>query len=332
MSPSELWWHYVPAGVTIRESIVKQIVAGRCVLLNASRLPWEDDLLISVKADIEANDAAMNWNEIDAGEIIGMKPLHYLGSFYGVDHIPVEQVIAQNIRQQHSCCWVRNIPESEAQAWLQMAKELFGGKENKNFRLVLELPSVSERAIGKIAIVDARVEHFDIYYFALSMLGAGKLPKRFQQYAATLCAELADGSVELCCALCARVNDVLRNPLSASGASEDEPRLKQLICRAQTRSISPLVDIGRLRLISMFEKQIEKILPQQDDYGNEIVDVNEVELRHLVYFLGNDSLRATSVEKEMLNCLYEARNDISHLKLLSYERIQKLFQLLDELA
>lgn len=331
MISSELWWNYVPAGVSIKESILRQLTAGRCVLLNTSCLPWKEELLKNVQTDVELADAELNWNEINAEENIGNKPINYLGSFYGVDQIPVEEMIRQKIRNLHSCCWVKNIPENESQAWIQMAKDLFSGREKQNFRLVLELPSVTVRGIGKITVIDTHIERFDIYYFALSILANGKLGKNFKEYAATLCSELANGNVELCYTLCKNIDNVLRDPLSVCMESEADFQRKQLVCRAQTRSISPLIDIGRLKLISIFGARIEGILPQQDDYGTEIEDVNEVELRHLVYFSHSDLLNITPTEKDVLYSLYNARNAISHLNLLSYDEIQNLFRMLEDL-
>ena len=332
MIPSELWWSYVPAGVSVKESIVQRLMEGRCVLLDTSRLPWKEELLNNVKMDVELADAELNWIEIDAEESIGYKPIDYLGSFYDVDQIPVEKMIQQKLRNLHSCCWVRGISENESQAWIQMAKELFKGKEKQSFRLVLELPSVMERGIGRIAVIDTRIERFDIYYFALSILASGRLGKNFQEYAATLCSELANGNVELCHTLCKNIDNVLRDPLSTCMVGEDDLQLKQLVCRAQTRSISPLIDIGRLKLISIFGTRIASILPQKDDFGTEIDDVNEVELRHLVYFSRNGLLPITPKEKEVLHSLYNARNAISHLNLLSYDEIQKLFGVLEDLV
>lgn len=103
------------------------------------------------------------------------------------------------------------------------------------------------------------------------------------------------------------------------------------ICRAQTRSISPLDDIGRLKLISAFGSRIACVLPLADDYGNKIDNVNEVELRHLVYWSNHNLLTLTPDEKAVLYCLYDARNAISHLNLLSYDDIQKLFRTLENL-
>ncbi len=330
MNASELWWSYVPAGVSIKESMVRQIVEGKCVLLDTSRLPWKDVLLNSVKMEVELADGELNWIEIDAEENSGNKPISYLGSFYNVDQIPVAEIIQQKIRQLHSCCWVKNISVGQVPAWIQMAKELFAGKEKQKFRLVLELPCATTRGIGRIAVIDTRIERFDIYYFALSMLASGRLGKNFREYAATLCAELANGDAERCNTLCKSIEQVLQDPLSACMAG-DESRQKQLVCRAQTRSISPLIDIGRLKLISIFGKQIAGILPQRDDYGTEIDDVNEVELRHLVYFCHHDLLTITPRVKNVLYVLYNARNDISHLKLLSYDEIQRLFCALEDL-
>lgn len=331
MIHSEMWWNYVPASVSIREQIRQQIMAGRCVLLDTSRLPWKDELMKRVQSAVGVDDAELNWNVIDCAEAAGTEPIWFLGSYFGVDQILVERMIQQKLRQIRCCCWVRNIPESSIPAWLQLAQELFSGKEKSSFRLVLELAAPPVRMTGRIVAVDTAVERFDIYYFALSILASGRLCKSFQEYAATLCAELADGNAEMCSELCKNIDNVLKDPLSACG-DRDEAQTRQLICRAQTRSISPLIDIGRLKIISILGKRIEAILPQRDDYGKVLDDVSMIELRHLVYFCDNNLLHVTPRERDMLSCLHSARNTIAHLQYLSYETIGKLFQVLDELG
>lgn len=332
MTPSEIWWNYVPVGISIKDTIEQQIQAGKCVLLDASHLPWRENLLESVQASVESNDVELNWNVIHADAVTGCDPLAYLGSYYGVDEIPVKEIIQQRIQQLHTCCWVKHIPESDAPAWIQMARELFGGKGKLKFRLVLELPTVPLRGIGKIVVVGAKIEHFDVYYFALSILAASRLCPSFREYAAMLCAEFANGDIERCYALCRNIDTVLKNPLAGCKTPEEEALQKQLVCRAQTRCISPLIDIGRLKLLSIFNERVAVILPQKDDYDNDIDNINMVELRHLVYFLRKGWLSLTTKEKDWLSCLYDARNTISHLNFLSYDEIQDLFRVLDELA
>lgn len=123
----------------------------------------------------------------------------------------------------------------------------------------------------------------------------------------------------------------MQNPSSSDGVKEDDSQQKQLICRAQTRSISPLIDIGRLKLISAFGSRIACVLPLVDNYGNKIDNVNEVELRHLVYWNNHNLLTLTPDEKAVLYCLYGARNAISHLNLFSCDDIQELFRAFENL-
>ena len=332
MIPSDLWWNYVPAGIAIQNNLVQQIMAGGCVLLDASRLQWMSELSLLVQNQILSRDPELNWNEIDASALAGQDPVDYLRYYFNPDQLPIRNMILQNLRALRSCCWVRNIPESEIHGWIQLVRELFDGKNKSNFRLVLEVSPGIAKGIGKVSFVDAKIERFDIYYFALSILASERLYNNLREYAATLCAELAGGDVELCCNLCKSIDSVLKDPLACSITGCDESQLKQLVCRAQTRSISPLVDIGRLKLISLFRKRIEDILPQQDDYGNILDDVNNIELRHLVYFSQHSLLSLNPQEKEMLYRLYHARNTISHLDILSYDKIHELFHTLDSLS
>ncbi len=331
MNPSELWWRVAPTGAAISETVVAQIAAGKCVLLDAARLPFKAELRAIACSELYQIDAALNFNEIDAGDFGACDPLDALGGYFGVDQIPSRSLILQQLGQMHSCCWVHGIDAQAAQAWLALARELYTGKAKLNFRLVLELPEVNIRGIGRLAVIDTNIARFDVYYFALSLLATGRLGKDYREYAATLCAELARGDIELCHALCRNIDAVLADPVRDCGLPMEEAEIAQLVCLAQTRSIGPLVDIGRMQLIALFAGRLALILPQVDDYGNTLDDVNRVELRHLVHFFGARQLNATKEEADMLYCLYNARNDIAHLDSLSYERIKGLFSVLERL-
>jgi hypothetical protein len=138
--------------------------------------------------------------------------------------------------------------------------------------------------------------------------------------------------VELCDTLCRNVEELLRKPGETCLTDGDESRRRQLICRAQTRSIGPLVDIGRLGLISRLRKRIQSILPQEDDYGHRVEDVNAVELRHLQHFYSSGLITLNPAEWDTLHCLHEARNALSHLEVLSYSKIQAVFKTVDSLS
>lgn len=333
MTPAELWWHHVPAGIAIKDAIAKTILDGKCALLDASKLPWMGELWCFVSNQVAAEDAELNWNEIDASQLGRRDPLAYLGHYFHVDQVPDRKMILEKLTELQTCCWVYGIGEGEALAWLELARVLFAGRTKHPFRLVLELPSISVRSIGRLTVVDTTIERFDVYYFALSMLAPRRLGRNYREYAATLCAELADGDVELCFKLCRNIETVLTDPvagLAASGYTVDESLLRQLICRAQTRNITPLIDIGRLKMIAFMADRIESILPQVDDHKNVIDDIYGVELRHLVYFVQNGMLSVTPEENAILTCLHHARNDISHLDFLPYDRITELFRVLDQ--
>ena len=329
MSPEQIWWDQIPSGLGIKKRITDGILQGCNIIINPQRVPWHDELVENVHREIMLKDSEINWNYCDASLSPDDNPLVFLRDFLGVEHHPSEQIMLQNLRNTPSCCWVHNIPVGHVAKWKAFARNL--QKTKSKLILILELPIVNDMKTGKVVLLDTVISRFDIYYFALSLLSERRLGDKLTEYAATLCVELSNGDPMHCSAACQNIEDVLTNPINWVDTASGKSPMHHGICHAQVRSISPLIDIGRLQLISCLGSRWADILPQQDEYRTTIDQVNNVELRHMVFFKREGTLTLTFKEKDILTCMYDARNDISHLKPLSYQRVIELFKVLEQL-
>lgn len=144
------------------------------------------------------------------------------------------------------------------------------------------------------------------------------------EYAAILCEELSGGDPERYAHLCKHIHEVLRGSTNLCDWLT-EAEIQWRIHAAQLRGIQPVIEEQRLKLIDGLGVRVNRILPFDDEYHNTFTKPHEVELRHLVFYKAQ--LTLSTVEQQLLDQLYEARNDLSHLRVLSEEQITGIAKL-----
>lgn len=162
----------------------------------------------------------------------------------------------------------------------------------------------------------------DLQYYAWTLL-MGKLPDHMLEYASFFAVELSGGQPERCASLCGDIHNCLTNPdiycnwLTGS-------QLVSGIHVAQVRGIQPYIEYGRFRLIETLGTRMNAILPFTDEYNVYFSKPIEVELRNIVFY--RVELQLTDNENEILSILYNARNKISHLEILTLHEIEVLLK------
>ena len=105
----------------------------------------------------------------------------------------------------------------------------------------------------------------------------------------------------------------------------EEDELQCRIHVAQLRGVQPIIEEQRLKFIDRLGSRIYRILPFDDEFQNTFTLPHEVELRHMIYHKSELSLSHS--EQMLLDKLYTARNDLSHLRVLSEKQIIELAEL-----
>lgn len=166
---------------------------------------------------------------------------------------------------------------------------------------------------------------YNLQYFAIQCLENFETRDSKGMYIAQLAAKLSDASGCMCANLSV--------PALYSDAKEvckDIPwnAVKKAMRETQIQIFLPLIEEIRQYLILRYAEKIKSLLPRRDEFGHDITDPKEMELRHLQYY-GRKSVDAffAPADDSWFKVAYNARNDLSHLKLLDRKTMDALFDI-----
>ena len=150
------------------------------------------------------------------------------------------------------------------------------------------------------------------------------------KYAAEMIGELC-GSVIEQCGLLANFAGLLNSPskVYSSFANETpnkawktEEQITAAVLSAQYKVIFPLIEQKRRVFIDKYYSSIIVCLPWTNDYSEVKNEPYDMELRDLVF--KSADINATEDDKIMIKELKDARNQLAHNRVLSYDEICKI--------
>ena len=169
---------------------------------------------------------------------------------------------------------------------------------------------------------------YDVQFFAINLMESARLNQTEKLYTATLTAKLAGTSPRL-------AKKFARAELYADGRRlvVEVPGYRQrdydrAVWETQIQFALPIVETVREKLIARNLSELKKLLPVTDEFGKELRDAWDMELRHLHYYGGNVKVFSQS-DWDILEMVYRARNDLSHLDVLDRDQLDKIFALDD---
>lgn len=186
--------------------------------------------------------------------------------------------------------------------------------------------------ICKTVRLEEFVSSYDIQFFALHCLG----PFETEDSKGAYIAQLVSNLVGLDSRLAARLAgySLYADPVSCykgkeeSGKLLSDDRIQEAIWEAQIRFVLPITEKFRRYIIKKYEDTIVRCLPADDDFGNRLEVPQDMELRHLQHFLRGEGISPFSgKDDDLFKVAYNARNDLSHLGILSSDILDRLFSM-----
>lgn len=171
---------------------------------------------------------------------------------------------------------------------------------------------------------------YDVQFFAINLMESARLNQTEKLYTATLTAKLSGTSARLAKNL-ARAElyaDGRRLIGEVMGADYRQRDYDRAVWETQIQFALPIVETVREKLIARNLSELKKLLPATDEFGKELLNAWDMELRHLHYYGGNVKVFSQS-DWDVLEMVYRARNDLSHLDILDREQLDKIFALAD---
>lgn len=167
---------------------------------------------------------------------------------------------------------------------------------------------------------------YNLQYFALQCLGNFETRDSKGMYIAQLAGKLSGVSGMVCANL---ATPSLYSDMMDVCKDLDPGKVEAAAWETQIQIFLPLIEEIRRYLIFRYEEKIKQnILPKKDEFGHEITEPAEMELRHLQYYgRKRDNTFFDMADDIWFKAAYNARNDLSHLKLLDRATMDTLFDI-----
>ena len=168
---------------------------------------------------------------------------------------------------------------------------------------------------------------YDVQFFAINLLENARLTPQEKLYTATLAAKLSKQS-----ALFAK--NLAKTELYTHGLEFvrtifpkfDEKIFNRAVWECQAQFLLPILEQVRSQIIEKNFLQLQKILPKKDEFGRNLAEPYDMELRHLHHYGGKFQIFEYD-DWELLELAYNARNAFSHLNNMEVSQLEKIFNL-----
>ena len=322
MPVEELWWRRVPTAERIVKNTRDDLLYGRSVQVFPDMV-WKESFIYLVLTKVQNIDAGVADIVFDGASLDQNTSLidniaEQLG--FGFNFDGTLKTLVEHLQINSGYIWrMQGLCERHLKEAHQMIKEL--AKQKTHIAVLLEDDTpIQVKSLFQIKLNPTRM---DIHYFAWTLLlEQDEVP--LLEYAAILCEELCSGDLNRCAILCDRIHDLMKDASSVCDWLTAE-ELQKAVHIAQLRGIQPVIEEQRLAFIDRLGHRIDRILPFTDEYQSQFTKPQEVELRHLIYYRRDLSL--SPEELELLNKLHDARNDLSHLHILTENVVKELAEL-----
>ena len=202
--------------------------------------------------------------------------------------------------------------------------------------------AVRDQGRIRAIVYQKEIEYYDQYLFHMLAAASLKESAIFKQYLAEIVTLMISDDVELSAECIKRGQTFLENPVKTiqeikkselrSDGNEfvfamSEKKIQERIWEAQIKIIFPVIEKKRNSLINRYRKEIEGLLPITGAYGEEVYELEEVEIGILSHLVTLGKLQVSSEDAKVISKLRNARNILAHIKTLSQKEIDEIFAL-----
>jgi len=345
-----IWWTVVPNSARYINDIATAFAEGKsvvCVL--PEKCEWLDTMRSVIMEKILSG---VNKTYVVSGSDVGnIAPGEYLA----------EMLVKKDIRAKYrtsigyeefltriesetalinSYIYLKDMTEEQASAWLQF----ISGYNRKHTpdaprcKFIIEVFR-SECKKTPLESVFRREDYFrnyDINIMCMLVSSQVNISDYFRDYLIDLTVMCSENDPELASLLILEGEKFIKAPekvlyqtVSENVRSNMENfavpnELNSKIWKAQNRVFFPLIEQYRLSFIKLHENDFHIDGKITNSVGEEIENILELELNTIKWLYDHFQLTLTKQEVEELKFFKQCRNDLAHLKVLEYSRLQQI--------
>ena len=348
---SQIWWDRVPNALALVNDTVDSLTEEKSIILqHAVPLPWRDEFIDSVKWRVMQQNSSKSFERIrdpgDPGQFLlsrfckPEKKAQYRPSR------PLAAFLAESddIVLHERYIWVNLSSLEDLNAWAGFVSDYvqFRPKGRELATFVLEWPGAARlprrKGINSI-IFEEYIGEYDRTVFAMLASSAIAGSSFQKNYLAELAVNVIGNDIELYSECFRRFGEFLKDPyrviqecVAEEIRSDDtdfeftksESDVHHAIWLTQIRTVYPILEEYRENFIQRHRADIASQLPITSSNGVVYNDPDDVELGILVFIAANGGMLLSQGEYDTLVRYKDARNQLSHLGILTYEEISSL--------
>lgn len=349
MKPAQIWWEQVGNALGLLSEVTNHLRDCKSAVLHLpAAFPWRQSFYDAIESrrtrfSESRRLVTLEWDGAsDPGETVleelcsmevraeyypGMTRAAYLGS-------------RDDIVLCDYYVWVAGI-HSKAQLlqWTEFLDQYdrAARKAEKKAVFILEYDGTDPAPVS-VETVRFTLEDYDCRVFCLeaaALLSNSSL--RF--YQAELALSIGGTDPEFCHALLARGEQLLADPVAATGdviafsraadgrrfAHLEEQQILSAVWKAQLVLFFPVLEQRRVDFVQKYRDQIARHLPITESNGDRITDPLDLEIGPLCYIIASSGSAFPGTECEAIHLCRKVRNTLAHNKVLALEEVKRLY-------
>ena len=331
-SDLEAWWERVPGSRRFLQKMASETERNRAVVADIS----EDDKdgFISIFTDeIQRRNYSIAIEKLTIDGSTGFEDfVMEIASKFDPDYIPdlmSDSIMTDAADKQIFSGYVLFIKVIGKAPWLPEAVKDFNKSNNANKGALIFLTSEVLPSQITLKLSDF-ISPYDVQFFVINLLENTRLNQIEKLYTASLAAKLAGSSAIIAKNLASPELYHNGRKLAQEIFADEfkEYSFNRAVWETQIQFALPIIETVRENLIEHNLHLLKRILPVTDEFGKDLNNPWDMELRHLHYYGGAARLFSQN-DWDILELVYRARNDLSHLESIEVERLDKIFLLND---
>jgi hypothetical protein len=349
----QIWWGRVPNAIAFVQHITECLLAEKSVILQSEQsIPWHDSLVEHIKESVTQQDSSKRFEVIlhvdDPGSFLLNE---FCKAEKRAEYRPTKSFArflaeSDDIVLHSRYLWVYLDSANDLDTWSAFASEYIKerGKSKEMAVFILEWSGEriknSRKGVRPVSLEDY-INEYDRMVFSMLASSSVKENLIVKNYLAELSSNVAENDIELLASCIDKHVRFLRDPYTVvreivdteyrSDGSEYSyhgtiENIEHCIWKAQIKTIYPLIEEFRGTFVAKHSGAISKELPIESAYGEMYEDPKDVELGTLVYMAANGKIILTSADYHQLKKNKDARNQLSHLNVLSIDEIRALLE------
>lgn len=253
-----------------------------------------------------------------------------------------QKYIIQNNVLSNRIVWVKGMDRNQVETWNEFCSGYYPDRPTSGLFVIESYEEYTPQLSTCITPIQYHATYYDALLYNNIVASSMELKHEWIQYCATLSTQFCCEDVELSTAFIETFNYEEDEPIQSLTEIAQSPRfsnryaasnlrrnhpfvairdgnshaLEKEVWEAQVRTLFPLIELERTRIIKSLYQQIKTVLNNEIivQYREKICDPNDVELGTLDWLIKDGKVNVTSVQKKnRIALLHECRNIIAHM-------------------